>query len=172
MGDYAKWAKDHPDEHAAYVRDWRRRHPERVKELRRENYVQNPGRHIAYVTKYAGSHRDKLALDNRRFKLGKCYGVTDTQYLEWVERQGGVCAICVNYPPEGKRLLIDHDHKCCPGVITCGKCMRDLLCYKCNYIVGAYESFIRGGLKAPDFGVVTLYVGKWDSIFNRRGLLL
>lgn len=36
-------------------------------------------------------------------------------------------------------LYVDHDHSCCPGSITCGKCVRGILCRPCNMAEGALE---------------------------------
>jgi uncharacterized protein YciI len=70
-------------------------------------------------------------------------GITTEKYQEMLEKQGGVCAICKR-PESGKRLAIDHDHSCCPDLIdsharmTCGKCVRGLLCETCNRGLGLF----------------------------------
>lgn len=62
--------------------------------------------------------------------------------------QGGVCGICKQ--PETVRkgklsgeavrfLAVDHDHRCCPGKKSCGRCIRKLLCLSCNIAVGIIE---------------------------------
>jgi hypothetical protein len=37
----------------------------------------------------------------------------------------------------GIRLVLDHDHSCCPTEFTCGKCIRGVLCTSCNMALGA-----------------------------------
>lgn len=54
---------------------------------------------------------------------------SEQAYTDLLEAQGFQCAIasCDKYPTD-----IDHDHSCCPGSYSCGKCIRGLLCRKCN----------------------------------------
>lgn len=56
-----------------------------------------------------------------------------------------VCAICeadlTKQTPDFKKRLrpihaVDHDHNCCEGAISCGKCIRGILCRKCNVALG------------------------------------
>lgn len=71
-------------------------------------------------------------------KLRRHYRLTREGYDAILESQDGVCAIC-HTPPGDKRLAVDHDHACCPGDITCGKCIRGLLCDKCNWWLGLID---------------------------------
>lgn len=70
-----------------------------------------------------------------RQRLAK-YGLSAEQYVEMLERQGHTCAVCDRANPGGKKLAVDHDHACCPGKYSCGKCVRGLLCSNCNSSLG------------------------------------
>lgn len=36
-------------------------------------------------------------------------------------------------------INVDHDHSCCPGQGTCGRCIRGLLCRGCNRAIGSFS---------------------------------
>jgi hypothetical protein len=59
------------------------------------------------------------------------YGLTKEQYLAL----GNKCFICGST----EKLNVDHDHSCCSGPKTCGKCVRGLLCMNCNLTIGKYN---------------------------------
>jgi hypothetical protein len=65
-------------------------------------------------------------------------GITANEYEAMFEAQGGKCAIC-RRPPRVRSLAVDHDHSCCPGAGSCGKCIRGLLCDDCNQAIGRFE---------------------------------
>ncbi|MFJ6281387.1 endonuclease domain-containing protein [Arthrobacter subterraneus] len=54
--------------------------------------------------------------------------------------QGECCRICrLPFGDGVTRLSIDHDHACCPGDYSCGKCIRGLLCPNCNRGLGLFK---------------------------------
>jgi hypothetical protein len=69
------------------------------------------------------------------------YGITEEQYDAMLSAQGGACAICGTGDPgaETARWAIDHDHDCCPGAESCGRCVRGLLCRNCNVGLGHFD---------------------------------
>jgi Recombination endonuclease VII len=76
---------------------------------------------------------------SRRKTELKRMGLTPERYDEFLRLQGGGCAICGERPAPGYNLRVDHDHRCCPGdAKSCGKCIRGLLCGKCNTGLGQF----------------------------------
>lgn len=64
------------------------------------------------------------------------YGLTIEQFDALLAKQNGKCAICSGEPNGRGGYHIDHDHSCCPSGRSCGKCVRGLLCSRCNLILG------------------------------------
>lgn len=79
-----------------------------------------------------------LECDNLIGHLGnlKNYGLTRDDYVNMEKSQNGVCKICGEPEKHRKRLSVDHDHACCSGSKSCGKCIRGLLCSNCNRVLG------------------------------------
>jgi hypothetical protein len=78
----------------------------------------------------------------RRAKWMYLYGITEEQYDALLKTQGDGCAICGRTQEENGRgyyLSVDHDHTCCPGKRSCGKCVRGLLCLRCNNNMGWFD---------------------------------
>lgn len=67
-------------------------------------------------------------LIQRRYDLKRLCGLTIDEYDRLLATQGGVCAICKETCPTGRRLATDHDH-------ASGR-VRGLLCARCNPMLG------------------------------------
>jgi|ERR1700741_5671885 len=61
------------------------------------------------------------------------HNITQEKFDQLVLEQNGCCAVCGN---KDVKLVIDHDHACCPGDYSCGDCVRGLLCNNCNTAIG------------------------------------
>jgi hypothetical protein len=87
---------------------------------------------------YFAQHGEKFKNLRRSGHLMTKYGLSVDDYVEMIDRQGGRCAICGTADPRGRgnRFHVDHDHRCCPGSVSCGNCVRGLLCFQCNRRVG------------------------------------
>lgn len=74
------------------------------------------------------------------------YNLTQAEYDVMLAKQGGVCKnkMCLASPAESTKgvLAVDHDHRCCPGDKSCGKCIRGLTCGQCNMALGLMRDSI------------------------------
>lgn len=75
----------------------------------------------------------------RSYLLKNRYGMAEADYEAMLRGQGGGCAICGGTAPGGRGgvFSVDHDHACCPGKTSCGRCIRGLLCSRCNTAIGS-----------------------------------
>ena len=88
-------------------------------------------------------------------------------YTTKLKEQGGVCALCGALPTCRKHehkpaLYLDHDHACCPGYKSCGKCARGLLCGRCNFVLGVIEN--DPTLVDKLLGGIPVYLQRYRSI--------
>lgn len=80
--------------------------------------------------------RRRLAASGRHVQ--RTYTLTPDDYARLMTVQGNRCAICrraqgnPNGDPRKRNLAVDHDHTCCPGPTSCGRCVRGLVCGPCN----------------------------------------
>lgn len=81
------------------------------------------------------------------------YKLTKEQYLKRLAEQENKCAICETLESDTvrKRLFVDHNHACCSGDVTCGKCVRDLLCDNCNKMLANAKESVATLLRGVDY---------------------
>ena len=94
---------------------------------RRQWRLENPGKDW---DRNAARQRRKYAASEgyRRQQILRRYGITPEQYDDMLAAQGGVCAVCLTRPNEGRPLQVDHCHE--------SERIRALLCHRCNSTLG------------------------------------
>lgn len=67
---------------------------------------------------------------DRIIRRARMHSISVDRLLDLMAGGCGICGVltCKN----GNSLHIDHDHWCCPGEYSCGKCVRGALCYVHN----------------------------------------
>lgn len=102
---------------------------------------QGPGKRVYCYTcrPGKGTPEDRASVNkiSSNAHLLRKYKLTRRQYDNMLARQAGVCAICLLpermiHNGQPRALAVDHDHECCPGQVSCGYCVRALLCARCN----------------------------------------
>lgn len=107
---------------AATVWEWRQKYPDRYEALKKL------------------PRTEWQRLRRRELTLRDVYHLTLADWDHMLAEQGGGCAVCGGGPSGpgrgGAQFHVDHDHACCPGVGSCGRCVRGILCSNCNTMIG------------------------------------
>jgi hypothetical protein len=109
----------------------RKEYLQRMRDERPEMYAEWLKRNGEYKKRSYSANPEKARWET----IYKKYKLTKALYLDILDQQNGVCAIC-KLPPNRNWLAVDHNHLCCPGIKTCGQCVRGLLCASCNSFLG------------------------------------
>lgn len=92
-----------------------------------------PKTYLRYSCKRCQCKYQSSKREGRRYKR---YSLTDEQYNDLLNNQDNKCAIC-------KQFLeiphVDHDHNCCPSGVSCGQCVRGVLCKHCNIGISHFK---------------------------------
>lgn len=112
---------------------WRRAHGVRPKEeMVGENHQQWVDGRSANMTWY---------------HLHRTYGITKESFYARLAAQDGLCMVCGDpllavESVDGRSMdatVVDHNHACCPGEQSCGRCVRGLLHGRCNRGLGFFK---------------------------------
>ena len=104
-------------------------------QMSKEYYVTNKERVKKNAAAWKEKNPDKIKEHAER-ERSRTYGITIEHYNNLLDQQNNRCAICREEDKSGRALAVDHDHSCCPGKKSCGRCVRQLLCLRCNSILG------------------------------------
>ena len=109
---------------------------------------------LEYTKRSGQSRRSKLSIEERRVirndsRRRRMFKITPKQFDKVVADQNNKCKICdIEF---SRTPTVDHDHACCPGVKSCGKCIRGLLCNNCNAGLGNLKDNISVLQRAIDY---------------------
>lgn len=119
------------------------------------------------------------ATDDRELKYKTPQATLDAM----LAAQGGGCATCGHALRWGdgdkkkRKACVDHDHACCPGSGSCGKCVRQILCNPCNIRLGWIEGdpiVKRAELERrvrAEASELIAYRDRWNVIMASRGVV-
>ncbi len=123
--------------HASAV--YRRHRVSEIERLKEGMFPAPQGARKKYLTKY-GRDNKQARKGYEKAAFARSYGLTLAQLEKLHETYRGLCGLCGEPEIVGsRRLAIDHDHTCCPGKKSCGKCIRGLICSRCNLGLGHFR---------------------------------
>ena len=116
-------------------------------QIKDREYLNRPGvRKLAYARnrKYCKTIRkfslNRTTIARREYEIQRKYNLTLDQYKQLLESQNNSCSICKKPFKETSKICVDHDHNCCnKSGYSCGKCVRGLLCFRCNCALGSFN---------------------------------
>jgi len=91
---------------------------------------------------YNQENSEEIAACKRMYR----YKITNKQYNQLLLDQNNSCKTCkieFNSTSKYTKPHIDHDHECCEGSMSCGKCVRGILCGSCNVLFGRVNDNIQ-----------------------------
>lgn len=127
--------------HCLDAKTYRAKHKEKVKEGKARWRASNLDKVVITSARSVLKRKAKHKIETRNWQIRQ-YGITPEQYASLLEKQNNVCAICKKPDAELRQLSVDHNHKCCATQAKCcGKCVRGLLCGKCNRLLPLAEEY-------------------------------
>lgn len=138
-------------ERVAYNKCWVAANKERHETVRRAYYLKHRERLLKKSSEYQKT--------NLRAIVAKRMGLSVERYAEIKAQQNNACFCGIEFIyGTSQRPCIDHDHACCPGRLSCGNCVRGLLCSLCNKLIGLAKE---NPLYLPNF--LRTYLNVWQA---------
>ncbi|RJQ27072.1 hypothetical protein C4577_02000 [Candidatus Parcubacteria bacterium] len=98
--------------------------------LHKENLYQRKKSHIIQ------NYRENVDLEKRKRLSRELPKVgLSIEWYDLLEKKCGICGTC----DFANNWCLDHDHNCCPYGEYCSKCVRGILCERCNVGLGGFK---------------------------------
>ena len=100
-----------------------------LREIKRRPYT-----YVSCIVEGCELPKHSRGLCNRHASISNRFSI-DPEDMRTIYLKGCHNPLCSST----ENLVIDHDHSCCPGNDSCGKCVRGVLCPSCNVTLGWME---------------------------------
>jgi recombination endonuclease VII len=137
-----EYYKKHRTQIKRRSRTWHRAHPEQVSVRHAMDYKANTQKYKDRAKQFAKRHPNKRKKIARKSHLKITFKMSLEDFAKRVKKQKGHCAGCGARLHKGN-CNVDHNHTCCPGKKSCGKCIRGILCSPCNQALGLLKDSVK-----------------------------
>lgn len=132
-------------EQRAYMREYHRRR--KAAGYKRIYTPEQYARHKERGKKWRAGSKERTKGRTQVAWRRYMYKLEPETYDALFAKQDGMCALLCGRPIE----CVDHDHHCCSGAKSCGKCVRGLLCKRCNAAIGSLNEDFELLLRAAKY---------------------
>jgi hypothetical protein len=123
------------DRRRAQHREYLSKHANELRAQRHRKYADNAAAIREQRRAYRAAHKDHINLAGRLRR----YNISPTHWQSLWDATGGRCHSCGGPFATPTEAHVDHDHACCPARnVSCGRCVRGLLCTGCNTGIGSF----------------------------------
>lgn len=124
-----------------YQKQWEIDNKERRRLYKQEYYLKNKKEIRTKNDAWKQNNKERSNFLDRRSHLKNTYCMSIEQYQELIVKQNNLCLLCNKPLDLTINNHIDHDHKCCDGEKSCGKCIRGVLHDQCNRYIAMIERY-------------------------------
>ena len=151
-----------------YLKEYYKTHKDTIIKTSRSHYKENKETHSANSKAWYLKNRESVLKKSKQYQMANKekhrawskknhlkmrFSLTLEAFNLLLNSQNNKCAICGVEFGDTKETTpnIDHDHGCCAGFTTCGKCLRGALCGKCNLGLGYFNDSVESLAKAQEY---------------------
>jgi hypothetical protein len=137
---HRKYYVEHQEEIKIRAAEWSKNNKYAAAITKKAYYQRHREEWKAKASDRAKTRPDRTRVIQRRCHIKRRFGLTLERFESMLEEQNYSCAVCACKTPGGQGSWhVDHDHSCCDKVKTCGKCVRGILCVRCNSGLGLFK---------------------------------
>ena len=124
--------RENPEKYRGYRRSRYNRNRDEILSQQKERYDRSKGKILSQQKEYYKANRNSILAKAARYRHGPWI---EQDWAAMWEAQDGRCYLC-GCGLADVRVIVEHDHSCCPGDKSCRLCRRGLACNDCNIAIG------------------------------------
>lgn len=130
------WRQSNPEHFNQWQREWRARNRQKISAQAKARRIRNKEKLNAQERARYRANRDRVRDRDNAARLRARHSWSDEGRAAMWQAQGGRCYLCGDELAGQEKVVVDHDHSCCPQGKSCSTCRRGLAHDRCNIAIG------------------------------------